>query len=470
MEIRYKAHPTCARFHASKAFVRALMGPFGSGKSSACVQEVIKLAARQARGPDGLRRSRWVVVRNTYNELRDTTIRTWLHWYPPPHFGKFTRAPYPSYQMRWGDVSCEVLFRALDRPDHVRKLFSLEVTGYWINEAKEVPKAVKDALDARVGRFPARREGGASWWGGILDTNPPDTDHWWYRLFEERSPANHVIFCQPSGLSEEAENLENLPGGRGYYVNLMQGKPEDWVRVYVHGGYGFVMDGKPVYPEYHPHLHDAASPLEPVRGVEVLRGHDFGLTPATIFFQVLPGPKVRFLRELCSEEMGIERHADAVLAFCAAEFPGFAFRDWADPAGWARAQTDEKSCVDILNAKGIHPVPGAVDFVARREAMAHVLGRLSDGEPLLKIDARCVNFKKALAGGYHYRRLWLAGDERYADKPDKSHPYSDIVNAAEYAVSRLFHVPTVWRLERARARGRGKEGPRRGNSDSWATV
>ena len=40
-----------------------------------------------------------------------------------------------------------------------KKLLSLELTGAWINEAREVPKAILEGLTGRVGRYP-KKEGG----------------------------------------------------------------------------------------------------------------------------------------------------------------------------------------------------------------------------------------------------------------------------------------------------------------------
>ena len=73
----------------------------------------------------------------------------------------------------------EVLFLALDRPDDIEKLLSLELTGVWINEAREVAKAIVDGATMRVGRFPSMKDGGPTWYGVIADTNAPDEDHWW---------------------------------------------------------------------------------------------------------------------------------------------------------------------------------------------------------------------------------------------------------------------------------------------------
>ena len=50
----------------------------------------------------------------------------------------------------------EFLFRALDKPDDIKKLLSLEVTGGWLNEAREIPKAIMDILIGRLGRYPRK--------------------------------------------------------------------------------------------------------------------------------------------------------------------------------------------------------------------------------------------------------------------------------------------------------------------------
>ena len=53
----------------------------------------------------------------------------------------------------------EVIFLALDDPKDVRKLLSLELTGAWVNECRELPKAVIDGLTHRVGRYPTQNDG-----------------------------------------------------------------------------------------------------------------------------------------------------------------------------------------------------------------------------------------------------------------------------------------------------------------------
>ena len=141
MEVRYSpAGPVVGRFHRSGAFIRGLMGPVGSSKSSACCVEMFRRACAQA-AYNGVRRTRWAAVRNTYGELETTTIKTFREWFP---FAEFkTGSPITatmSVPLPDGTrVEAEFWFFPLDRPEEIRKLRSLEITGAWVNEASEVP-------------------------------------------------------------------------------------------------------------------------------------------------------------------------------------------------------------------------------------------------------------------------------------------------------------------------------------------
>ena len=90
-QIDYRASPTLTRFHISDAFVRRVRGPVGSGKSTGMSWEFMRRAREQAPAEDGIRRTRWVVVRNTYRELSDTTVKTWLDWFPEDICGQFNK-------------------------------------------------------------------------------------------------------------------------------------------------------------------------------------------------------------------------------------------------------------------------------------------------------------------------------------------------------------------------------------------
>lgn len=158
-----------------------------------CVTEILKRAYQQKADANGRRRSRWAVVRNTYPELKATTIKTWSDWVPESICPIVYGAPITGHmetRLKDGTIlDLEVLFLALDKMKDQKKLLSLELTGAWFNEVREIPKPIVDAMLSRVGRFPSKRDGGSKWIGVIMDTNPPDDLHWYYHLAEEDTPA-----------------------------------------------------------------------------------------------------------------------------------------------------------------------------------------------------------------------------------------------------------------------------------------
>lgn len=433
----YKGVPTILKFSESNAFMRCLVGPFGSGKSVGCVIELISRALAQKPGPDGIRRSRWIVVRNTYRQLSDSTVKTFLDWLPPVHFGDYRQSDQ-SYTIRaFENCVIEVIFRALDRPDHVGNLLSLEVTGGWVNEAREVPWAIIEALQGRVGRYPAVRDGGATWWGVFMDTNPADTDSKLYKYFveAEHDPKSVALFMQPSGLGNQAENLENLPGGRDYYKKMALGKDREFVRVYCEGQWGFVIDGRAVFLEYNDTAH-CVSDIKPVAYAPIYRGWDFGLTPACTFLQLLPTGQLIVFDELLSESMGVDQFSDEVLTHSSVHYPDWEFIDIGDPAGVQRSQTDEKTCFQILQSKGIMIEPGLQSVAIRLESVRRPLTRLVQGKPGFALHPRCKTLRKGFMGGYQYRRLQTSA-EKFTAVPDKN-SYSHIHDSLQYPLTRIF--------------------------------
>ena len=431
--MQYSASPTGRKFHASDSFVKMLMGPFGSGKSVACIEEIQKRAVEMPAGEDGVSRSRWAIVRNSYRELTDTTLRTAQDWIPAA-IREWTASDMRMdvryiHEETGKEIHLELLFRALDRPDDVKKLLSLELTGAFINESREVPKAVFDAIQGRVGRFP--RKGGGGWFGIILDTNPPDSDHWIYRIFEEERPEGYEIFHQPSGLAPNAENIENLPPM--YYERMAHGKDQAWIDVYVHGQYGYVQDGKPVFPEYKDGVHAAHETIDPDPKLKLWVGLDFGLTPAAAIAQQTITGQWRFIDELVTEDMGAERFGKLLNQKLQQEYPDYEIDISGDPAGDDRAQTDETTPFMILANQGVNAYPApSQDPIVRREALASPMGKLDmAGEPAFLISPKCKTLRKGLSGAYKYKRLQVSGDEKYRDKPDKNQ-YSHICEAAEY--------------------------------------
>jgi hypothetical protein len=393
--------------------------------------EILIRAQQQRKSKDGLRHSRWAVVRNSYRELNDTTINTWNDWIPEQIVTwKHTQLVCT---VRFNDVHLEVLFRALDKPQDIKKLLSLELTGAWLNEVREIPRAIFDAIQGRLGRYPAKTNGGPSWYGMIVDTNPPDEDHWFYKIFEEDKPEGFKVYHQPSGLSPQAENIQNLPDQ--YYERMAIGKDQEWINVYVHGEYGFVQDGKPIHPRFKKHIHVAAQLIPPIPTEPIIIGIDFGLTPAAVMLQQASSGQWRVIDELVTEDMGATEFGKQLKISLAKLSPGTPIEAWGDPAGEQRAQTDKRTPYDILNTAGIPAMPVYTnDLTIRTETVNRLLSQLDmAGEPALIISPHCKHLIKALAGKYRYRRLRVVGDDRYADVPEKN-IYSHVAEALQYAL------------------------------------
>lgn len=426
-EIKYEpAGPTIAQFHASSAFVRGIMGPFGSSKSTACVMEILSRSSEQRPGPDGVRRTRWGVIRNSYPELKTTTLKTWADWCPPT-FGRLTHDSPIRHFIQSGDLEIEVLFMALDKEEDVRKLLSLELTGAWLNEAREIPKAILDAVTGRVGRFPSRMNGGCTWSGIICDTNPPDDQSWWYKMAEEETPDGWRFFKQPSGTAPDAENLQNLPDG--YYQRISSGKDEDWIKVYVNGDYGYVTEGKAVFPMFRDRVHVSPVPLLPLQGFPLLLGCDYGLTPAAIIGQKLTDGRWVILDEVVTDSCGVVRFAELLAKYVATTYVGFDVDcGFGDPSGNQRAFSDERTAFEIMKEYTSwkwQPAPSN-EPVIRREVVIGALNRLVDGNPGILISPKCINLRKGFSGGYHFKFLKNAGGTQFHETPSKnqySHPH-----------------------------------------------
>jgi len=454
----YPPGPVARAFLRDESFVTGIRGPFGSGKSTACIMKLIKNCQTQKRAPDGWRYRRTAIIRNTYPELRTTTMNSWHAWVPK-HMGRWREAGPPMQHIidNENKINWEVYFVALDRPDDLTKLLGMELSDAWINEAREVPKAVVDGLTGRVGRYPAMWQGGCDNVQIMMDTNPPDTDHWWFVIAEGDSSNEknrqvlqsvkeaeellrakgvlkegqklYSFYAQPGGRTGGAENLRNLRPG--YYEFLMAGKSQDFIKVYVDGEYGFVMDGLPIFPEYKDSFHSKTFPIIPGVGFRI--GLDFGLTPAATMSQRLGNGRWLVQDEYVSERLGIVTFAQDLAKMLAEKYPGIKLVSVrGDPSGDS-VTPEESTCFKIMKANGFptaEPAP-TQDPVRRREGVANLLKIVVDGEPGIAIHTRCTTLRKGMAGGYHRRRLQIAGEERYRDVPEKD-KFSHVCEALEY--------------------------------------
>ena len=442
----YIPTPTSLVFHNDNSVVRLIMGAYGSGKSTACCAEIVLRAAAMPACIDGVRRSRALIIRNTSGELETTTLKTWLHWFSELGLCKHRKRPIISYDYTFNDgkgiIELELLFLALDKEDDVAKLKSLECTFAYMNEGSELPSGILSHIQSRIGRYPSKNVCFSDYWAGIfIDTNAPDTDHWIYNSFEVLKPKGFKIFKQPPALlknengkwitNPNADNLKNLPVD--YYLSMLNGASEEFIKVYILGDYGIVISGKQVYAQYNDDVHSVDS-IKIIDNESVIIGWDFGLTPACLIAQFVGG-QLRIIKEFVTEWMGVQELAETiVIPYLHANFKNSVIISRCDPSGSSGMATNTISCIQVLCNLGV-TTAGAVTnaIVPRIEAVNWFLNRMSGGQPAIIISRiGCPNLRKGFLGKYCYKRLRVLGEDKYRDMPDKTHPFSDIHDCLQY--------------------------------------
>lgn len=417
-------------FDASR--VRLIQGPRGSGKSNLCCYTLLHEALQQPKGFDGVRRSRTYVIRRTFDELKRTTVKTWLQNFPEDKFGRFIWSRPFEHHIRVGDLDWEVIFLSLDDPSDLQKLKSAEISSAWVNEFAEISRDVLDDLEPCLGRYPDKKmmDGGCRRPFLIADTNPGSELHWFSVMSGQSAvpsgttedkrrvytkPPTWSIFIQPPGMFEQfdsdgkvtgyitnpkAENLKWLP--RGYYENMVHGKQRSWVRRNCCNKPASEEAGSPVWPEFQEHIHVAAKPLQAIEGHTLMIGVDFGRTPAAVIAQRV-FDRWRILNELTAQDCGAREFARRLKRLIAEEYPGFSFKAWGDPAGEHLAEADDISPMLMFRAEGVQIYPaGTNDPVVRTGAVREVLTRLVDAVPQFSLSPSCVFLKASMSGGYMY--------------------------------------------------------------------
>jgi hypothetical protein len=443
--------PIAHAFSEATDFVSAIMGPVGSGKTTAALMKIIKVAAVQRPSPvDGVRRCKALVIRDTFVNIKRTILPTWHGWFPTTT-GEWVGGPPAQHKLTFdlghGPIELIVDFMGIGDDTIENLLRSYEMTCFYINEADLLSFDVLSFLMQRAGRYPSKLHGGPTWYGGWLDFNAPEQDHWLHELFiegvvpggQEQEAKGYKFFRQPGGMEPGAENVKNLPPG--YYQRILDSQPEWLARRMVHNLWGYSRDGKPVFPEYNDLIHVSPRPLVPVKGIPIGIGADAGGTPACAFGQWLPGDRWNILAEIATGPgTGATRFGEAILQMCAERFPGFDVRQdfygWVDPSA-AMGGDDEGGdpawLTKLKRVTGINFKPTATNAPSmRQEAVRRQLTRLVDGRPAFMLDPSCKRLRKGFNSGYHFRKVKVGGATgRYDTKPEKNE-FSHLNEAAEY--------------------------------------
>jgi hypothetical protein len=438
-------------FHASKALVRGVRGPRGSGKSAASIMEGMQGAGTQNVNHEGRRRSRFLVLRDTYRQLETTTIPSFKKWLGPytrfsgvyPIKG-FTRAPNPDGSV----LEMETVFLAMDGENIIDNLQSFEASFAWINEARAIQnRNVVNMVIASCGRYPSKDEEGCPNAFVVMDTNPCDEFHWWHDADVKETPSGWAFFAQASPLIylRDAPTYYDKPAfykpnpaatyariqnkGYDYWLDQIPGATDPFIRTMVMGKYGTLVAGKPVYEKYWHEDCLSPTPIEAHPSLPIVVGIDTsGLHPGAVFCQAYQG-RVNALHELHAADSPFDQFCEAVLMPTINERyrmnPIIAVVDPSNP----RYGVGGKTALQILIGYGIDAV------LARTNRLNERLGavtKLLQRRGALAIDPGCKILVEGFRGKYHYKKIDTSGViVAYKPVPEKD-KYADVHDGFQY--------------------------------------
>ena len=74
--------PIAAAYFENRSEAACIMGPIGSAKTSVSLLKIFMNAILQKPNEQGVRPTKWAVIRDTYRNLWNTTIQSWKAWVP----------------------------------------------------------------------------------------------------------------------------------------------------------------------------------------------------------------------------------------------------------------------------------------------------------------------------------------------------------------------------------------------------
>lgn len=421
-----------------------IVGPVGSGKTTGDFMKLVHMASLQKPMADGIRRTKTVVVRNTAPQLMDTTIPSWMLWFKPGQAGDWS-ITNKRFLLKFNDVEAEVLFRPLDTPEDIGRVLSLDVTFGIVDEFIQLPQAIIEGISGRLGRYPAKKDGGATNKGMWGASNTGTEDNWWFDFLHKPLPANVHYFKQPSGLSKEAENLENLPpyeeGNNQYYRDLIIGKTDEWINQYVHAEWGYSIAGKAVIAAFNKYAkHISPTRLRYNPGLPLVAGFDPGLAgSALVFGQQDLNSRLLVFGELVQENMGSERIIEEKLKpYMRRHFPDARLIIAPDPAAWNRSSGDEAEFIrPFLRKFQVDHSESNNRLPLRVDALNYFCTRLTEAGPAMLVDEEmCPTVCRALKGGWRFA-MDTKKDQIKGVDPEKN-PWSHTGDACGY-LARYFH-------------------------------
>ena len=408
MDIRIKYDPVlwASRMHTGTWTNACLVGGLGSGKTTAALRE---LQACALENPGFT----YLIGRKTLPSLRDTTMKTFFDVVEDG----FIKSHNKSQNIVTLVNNSEFIFRPLD---DMEKFKSLEIAGFFIDEANEVEEDLYMTLKSRVRQ--QVKEAPPTRYRTIISLNPGEETHWIPQLFLHRKPKGSEIF-----FSTTMDNMKNLPPN--YVDDLMSMYSKDMQQRMLYGQFGRVHKGRPVFPQFQ--RGNFIRAIEPIAKEVIYRCFDFGFqNPACVWVQFIDG-QLRVLAEKLGKRIYLDDFLHECFAYEAGlwgQWPKEWYKAFCDPRGSDESDKG-KSSVQILNEHGIYPVHRRTFIEEGIKAIKGLLDGVNGGEPNFLIHDRCGILVEAFRGGYA-----RADGE---NEPEKDGYYDHLMDALRYGAIHL---------------------------------
>lgn len=444
--------PISEAFLRSRAFLKIIIGPVGSGKTMTALRALRGVGTKQGGEYDRngvyVRRARVGVIRETYPNIEKNTLPSWFDIHKEAE-GKFTwKAPYTHKLMfilgtdpetgKPNDVcEFEIEFRAIGDRSVEEACRGWQVCAVMVDEADLQPPDLLAFLSGRVGR------------GGIdttkmidpqiiMSLNAPYIDNWVYPIAIENGIKEleteelmellgdrplMEVFIQPGGRDPGAENLHNLQ--KGYYqvqAALNKGRP-DYVARMIDNKFVPMQHGQPVNPrfDYQTHVRE----LEWDRSSMLIVGCDQGLNAAGAFSQRTPSGGFRTLREAVMfredgtlEKVGARAFGQLLRYTLNESFPDIRpemVRVVCDPAAWQGSPNSNDPNDDREWVRMVEKELGLIVHKARSSKPSVRNGAIwqaLDDRDGYAVDPKCKHLIRGHLGGYRYSKAKMSEGEK----------------------------------------------------------
>jgi phage terminase large subunit len=397
---KIKLLPKQEEFIFSESKFCGFGGGWGNGKTLAGIIKTI----RSCEEPNNL----FLVGRKNYTDLRDSTMRDFMAWFPEIPINKMDAI------MKLPNGS-EILFRHVDM---LHSLTNLNLGGFWIDQAEEIDE---DVFVFLIGRL--RREN-ISKLQGFITFNMEGHNWIWKRFKQRPTPDYHLI---------EATSLENphLPKG---YIRTLLAEPDSVKKRYIYGSWD-VAEGQ-VWPMWNEKIHVIEPFKIPAEGIEYLV-IDHGLTNPTAIgkFAIDCDGNVYLTDEHYESGQLVSYHAAI-----AKQMMGNKELDiYIDPSCNAKSGIGGISVIDEYMLNGICAVPAdnsvlaginrVGEYLKIDENRFHPLTR-QKGSPRFFIFANCVNAIREIAE-YRWEKPKYSNEENGKERPTKRNDHMcDVIRYA----------------------------------------